>query len=137
MICSKINYHKSLLGIVNDELFSIVQLISHRRNFTPLSLFYCYFQDKCSDELQSLILQVQTLKNRTNLIRYRQSTPSFTTYSICKEEAQLKQIVHRNCHILESTKIIFHRSLQMLTIVQPQNMHFVNFPLCCHSSLIQ
>ena len=42
-------------GLVGDELFASLPPLSHRRNVASLSLFYRYFQGKCSEELHSLV----------------------------------------------------------------------------------
>lgn len=50
---------KLLHGLVDDELFSTLQYLSHRQNAGRLSLFYRYFYDTCSDDLP-LVSPVQT-----------------------------------------------------------------------------
>lgn len=49
-----------LYSLMKDDLFSFFSLFPHRHNVTWLSLLYCYFHDKCSYEIHSLVSPVQT-----------------------------------------------------------------------------
>lgn len=100
MICAKINKYKSLLGIVNDELFPIIQLISHRRNVI-LAILLLFLRQMFR---RATIINTTSSDTQNSDKPYKIQTidsPSFTTYSIGKEEGQLKSLLHRNCHILE------------------------------------
>ena len=46
---------RRLLGLVGPDLYSTLQLLSHRRNVASISLFYRYFHGKCSHELHSRV----------------------------------------------------------------------------------
>lgn len=61
---------KRLHVLVGDKLFSTLQPPCHRWDVTSLSLLYRYFHGECSDELQSLILPVQTFTAKS-----RHATP--------------------------------------------------------------
>lgn len=53
-----------------DELFSIIQHLSHRRNVRSLSLFYRYLHGDCSDETRSLISPFLTFTVKTHRATY-------------------------------------------------------------------
>ena len=64
-------------GLVGDELFASLPPLSHRRNVARLSLFYPYFQGKCSEELHSLVPQKREFPMRTRFSEASELHPHF------------------------------------------------------------
>ena len=64
-------------GLVGDELFSSLQSLSHRRNVASLTLFYRYFNGKCSDELHSLVPPIKEFHHITRYARTKNAHPFF------------------------------------------------------------
>ena len=58
---------RRLRYLVGDELFSTLPPLSHRRDVSSLSLFYRYYNGKCSQELQLLVPPMKTFSVRTRL----------------------------------------------------------------------
>ena len=60
---------RRLRYLVGDELFSTLPPLSHRRDVASLSLFYRYYNGKCSKELHSLIPPKKEFGRETRLSR--------------------------------------------------------------------
>ena len=56
---------RRMKGLVGDVLFSTLQPLSHRRDVASLSLFYRYFNGKCSTELHGLVPPRRVFDRRT------------------------------------------------------------------------
>lgn len=69
-------FQKRLRGFMNDELFSTLLSLSHRRNDFSLLLLYFYYYGTCSNDIQSLVSPVQTSKTRTRHVSYTASNHS-------------------------------------------------------------
>lgn len=77
--CSLLTFQilQSLRRLVGNELLFPLQIISDKRNITRLSLPFCYFNFRCSGELQSFVPQVQNVT-----ARIRQTAYTFITFII-------------------------------------------------------
>lgn len=80
---------KCLHNLVGHELFSTIQHLSYRQNITSLSLLCCYFHDKSSDELYTLVLLVQLwlviYSYDLSFHIHRDESSSLLLYFICKK----------------------------------------------------
>lgn len=85
-----------LIYNVGDELFSTLQPLSPQ---TKTSLAYCYSitisKEKCSYELHTLVLSVQTL--------HSVEPSSFSLYSVSKKEILLRQLLSKQHYFVEQT----------------------------------
>lgn len=72
---------KRLCSLVGDEIFPTQKSLSHRQIVASLSLFYRNFHDRCSGELGSFVLPVQTFKSWTRPVTDTEWThPHPTSY---------------------------------------------------------
>ena len=69
---------RRLRRLIGDDLFSTLQPLSHRRNVASLSLFYRYYNGKCSEELRSMVPPCKTFGRSTRYSsRIQQDHPHF------------------------------------------------------------
>lgn len=105
---------KHLYGIVDNELFSTLQSLSHRRSNTCISILYYYFYSKCSDMQDSMVPVLLTLASctchatytRMNHLHSHQITLvriKFYSYSFVPRAAALWNSLMRRC-VPDATK---------------------------------
>ena len=82
-------------GLVGDELFASLQPLSHRRNVASLSLFYRYFQGKCSEELHSLVPKKREFTIPTRFSETCELHPHFLELSMARTEFHSKSFFPR------------------------------------------
>ena len=69
---------RRLRRLVGDSLFTTLQPLSHRRNVASLSLFYRYYNGKCSQELQKMVPCCKTFGRNTRYsTRVQKNHPHF------------------------------------------------------------
>ena len=69
---------RRLRRLVGDNLFSTLQPLSHRRNVASLSLFYRYYNGKCSQELHEMVPHLKTFGRSTRYSsRVQENHPHF------------------------------------------------------------
>lgn len=76
----------ALRSLVSNELFSILQPLSHWRKVACWSLFYRYFRGRCPDELH-------LLHPRPNLLHVWSWRPSYPKYSIVKDDVPFRHFL--------------------------------------------
>ena len=72
-----------IVNIIDPTLAVNLQPLSHRRKVSSLSLFYKYFNGRCSSELYSLVPPVKTPVRMTRLSK--NSHPYSVSISFCKK----------------------------------------------------
>ena len=58
---------KRIVNLVDEELGSSLQPLSHRRSVASLCLFYRYFHGKCATSVSDLVPPVRVFKRETRL----------------------------------------------------------------------
>lgn len=84
----------------SDEIFFTLQILSHRQNFSSLSLLYPYFHGKCFNEIHSLVIQVQNIKSRTAMARTQVNIILIPLILHSKKEVQSSNLFHQKCHFV-------------------------------------